>query len=309
MLALAADGARRHVPRMVVLLVVAASPFWGNPARVNAAEPVGWRPVFSESFNDQTTLPTWCTADDGAQGDSYLRPDEVTVADGELRLGVRRRTFGGRMYTTGGIRCTGTTQQYGRYEFRARAPLGTGIDSAATLSPGSADLQQHASSLRVLARPGDERLHLSNGFGTGETTRIVPGSYSDGFHTYVIEWAPSGFRVFVDGRESLVDARVSTVRRWFGLAVSSADALAGQPDAQRALPAEFRVDYLRVWAYDPAASRDPAASHDPVDTGTPSTLDAVRSTGHGHRSLWLPVGAIVALLVAAVSYVMRKTRP
>jgi beta-glucanase (GH16 family) len=304
--AVEAPGARRRdVRRVAAILVLAASLTWGIPARVNAAEPIGWRPLFSESFDEPGVLPSWCTANDGRQDAGYFRPDEVRVSDGMLRLDMHRRSFGGAAYTTGGLRCEATTQQYGRYEFSARVPPGAGIASTALLEPVDAGAQRQTSTMRVLARPGDEKAYLSNGHGDGETTVTVPGAYSDGFHTYLIEWAPSGFRAFVDGQERLVDARVSIQRRWFGFAVSTGDGLTGQPDAQTALPAELLVDYVRVWAYDPAASPSGGGATRSTVDGSPAA--AARVDGPG-RSIWLAVAAGVVVLLAGAACAVRRRR-
>jgi hypothetical protein len=297
MLALAASSLRHRVLRAVVVLVVVGSPLWANPDRVNAAEPVGWRPLFSESFDGRATLPQFCTPLDGAQDAGYFRPDEVRVVGDALRLSLHRRSFGGRAYTFGGVRCAGLTQQYGRYEFFATVPAGAGVESVAEL----AGPQTQASSIRVLARPGDERMFVVNGYGTGETTDSRPGRYSGQGHTYLIEWAPSGFRVFVDGKQEFLDARVSVEPRSFGFSVRTGDALTGEPDAATPLPAEFAIEYLRVWAYDPAAS--------PSSTLDPSPAPPAHPAGPGNWSGWLAGIAIAALVVAGIALFLRKTRP
>jgi len=300
MLALVASCLRHRALRVVVALVVAGSPVWANPVRVNAAEPVGWRPLFSESFDGETTLPQVCTPLDGAQDGGYFRPDEVRVAGDALRLSLHRRSFGGRSYASGGVRCAGLTQQYGRYEFFATVPAGVGVESVAELSGP----QKQASSIRFVTRPGDERMLVVNGYGAGETTDSRPGRYSGQGHTYLIEWAPSGFRVFVDGRQEFLDARVSVEQRSFGFSVRTGDAVTGQPDASTPLPAEFSIEYLRVWAYDPAASPAPAST---VDTSAaPPAGPAAKS---GNWSGWLAGFAVAALVVAGVALFLRKTRP
>ena len=194
-------------------------------------------------------------------------------------MGIHRRDFGGKPYTTGGIGCFSLTQRYGRYEFRAKVPLGAGIDTFATLWPEN-DAAGDAALIDVLAKPGAEKAVLSNRYGTGTTSRIVDAPFSDGFHIFTIEWAPTGFRVLIDGQQQLSDGRVSTARRWLGFAVSSGDSLSGLPDAATVLPAEFLVDFVRVWAYDPGAGRPGnssggGAGGTGVDASGPDGLPAV----------------------------------
>jgi hypothetical protein len=231
------------------------------PVVAQAAEPVGWTPVFASDFSGDA-LPPQCRAYDGPYGGaaaSYYRPDEAAVSGGFLRLGIHRRDFGNKPYTTGGMACFSLAQRYGRYEYRAKAPLGAGIDSYMALWPEN-NAAGDAALIDVLAKPGAERAVLSNRYGAGTTSKTVDGPFSDGFHTFIVEWAPSGFRVLIDGKQQLSDGRASTTRRWFGFAVSSGDSLSGLPDAATTLPAEFLVDFVRVWSYDPGAGKPGGAS-------------------------------------------------
>jgi len=298
--------------RVAVLLIAAASTMWicvfAQPSRVQAADPVGWRPVFSESFDD-AGLPPVCAPYDGASDGtqaSYFRPEAVTVEDGHLILALHRRTYGGKPFVTGELRCLGAVQQYGRYEFSARVPVGAGIESLAILRPLDGQAPQHGSQLAVMARPGEpERADISNGNGTATTLRTISGSFSSGWHTYLIEWAPSGFRVVIDGKERSLDPEVSTVQRWFGFAVTAGGDRVGTPDASTALPAQFQIDYLRIWAFEPVASA-------PAVAAPPSTVDQARP-GNGvpgrRWSLWLAVAAVLTAALALVAFVIRKTRP
>lgn len=226
------------------------------PASVRAApvrEPVGWRPLFATDFSG-TDLPAGCEAYEGPQGGSaasYYRPDEVTVHDGLLHLTMRQRDVGGRPYTAGGIGCRAVAQTFGRYEFRAKVPTGVGIDSFVTLWPTETGHDKDATLVEILGRPGAEKAYLTNQYGSGSSQVTVAGSYSDDFHTYTIEWTPSFFRVLIDGTQRMSDRHVSTREKWIGFAMSTGDHLSGRPDAATAFPAEFQVDWLRVYAYDP----------------------------------------------------------
>src|SRR5436190_440948 len=88
--------------------------------------PAAWRPLFAADFSDPL-VPPECAPFDAphtAPAASYYRPDEVRVAGGVLHLSLRRRDFGGRPYTSGGIGCVRLAQTYGRYEFHAKVPPG-----------------------------------------------------------------------------------------------------------------------------------------------------------------------------------------
>jgi beta-glucanase (GH16 family) len=290
--------------RAATVLVVVASAIWVAPGPVLAVEPADWTPVFSESFDDPGALPPGCAAYDGSSEGAeatYFRPEAVTVSGGRLHLALHRRTYGGKPFVTGELRCLGAAQQYGRYEFRARVPVGAGISSIAMLRPVDQQAAQHASQLEITAWPGEESALVRNGSGADVSVRTLPGPFSD-WHSYAIEWTPAGFKVFVDGKERSADPAASAAQRWFGFAVTTGGA--GTPGTSTALPAEFQIDFLRVYAFAPASSL-PAVAAQPsaVPNGMPGTRG-------GHRwSLWLAVAATVMAAVALFVLVVHKTRP
>ncbi|MET7421763.1 family 16 glycosylhydrolase [Dactylosporangium sp. NPDC005555] len=291
--------------RAATILVVVASAIWVVPAPVLAVDPADWTPVFSDSFDDPGTLPPGCAAYDGSSEGAeatYFRPEAVTVSGGKLHLALHRRAYGGKPFVTGELRCLGAAQQYGRYEFRARVPVGAGISSIAMLRPVDPQTAaQNASQLEITARPGDETALVRNGSGADTSVRSLPGPFSD-WHSYAIEWSPAGFKVFVDGKERYADPGVSAAQRWFGFAVTTSGS--GPPGTSTTLPAEFQVDFLRVYAFAPASSL-------PAVAVPPSTVpNALTGSPGGHRwSLWLAVVATVMAAAALFVLVVHKTKP
>jgi hypothetical protein len=292
----------RAIPAVLLVVALLAAP---APAYAHVD---GWRLVLSTDF-DGAALPGGCTAHEGPHGDSgatFFKPDEVGVAGGLLRLGVRRQTTAGRPFTAGGVACRGLTQVYGRYEFRARPPLGAGLDAYATLWP--ADGSAQATLIEAFCRPGAETVSLTHQYGQSETTRVVSGSYSADFHSYVVEWTPSRLRIVIDDQVGLDDEHVSTVPGWIAFGVS-ADGMAAQPDAPARLPAQFEIDSLRIYAYEPAPSA-PVSSRAPVVSGPmgpvvgPSDADLTRGLGlprepgpRRERRVWWTALAVLGLLL------------
>ena len=225
---------------------------------------------------------------------------------------MRRRDFGGRPYTTGGLGCDQIVQTFGRYEFRAKVPPGAGIDSFVTLWPAEAGHDRHASLVEILARPGDEKAYLSNQYGSRATHVTAPGAYSDDFHTYVIEWSPSFFRVLVDGTARLSDTHVSNRRKWIGFAVTSGDPLTGVPDAATTLPAEFQVDFLRVYSYDPKTT--PVTAAQPLPPGGAGREATAGSAVRQLVSVIIAGGAVAAVVILMITWytklrARRRLRP
>jgi beta-glucanase (GH16 family) len=234
------------------------------PASAAAPAPAlaGWRPIFSTDFSG-TSLPGQCWAYDGPHDSnpqtSAYNPDQVRVSGGLLRLGMAVETYKGRKYSTGGLGCFKIEQVYGRYEFRVKAPQGAGIDAYMTLWPQTQN-GDDATLLEIIPKPGNEKMHLTNGYGSGSGATILSGGFSDAFHTYTLEWSPNLMRVLIDGAVRFSEPHSSTKRRWLAFAVSSGDNLTGLPDSATKLPAEFQFDWVRMWAYDPSVKASPTTA-------------------------------------------------
>lgn len=247
----------------LLLLLLTAVVF---PQRAAAAP--GWRQVFSTDFTG-TALPKGCGKYGGPYpgGATYWDEDNVVVSGGMLRIVIEKRTQGSMPYTAGGMGCFDAARTYGKFEWRAKVPLGKGIDSYATLWMADEADTGNESLVEILGVPGAETMAVSNGYGAGMVGEHIAGRYSDAFHTYTIEWLPDRFRVLVDGVQKYSSTRAPRVSKWLGFAVSNGDNFAGLPDAATVLPAEFQVDWARIYAYVPDA---PAPSKSVAPSGAPA---------------------------------------
>ena len=271
-------------------------------AQAVTREPRDWAPVFAADFASPA-VPKVCTAYDGqptGQTAAYYRPDEVQVSGGMLRLSIRRRDFADRPYTAGGLGCIGLAQRYGRYEYRARVAPAEGVDSFVTLWPQDGS-EGDATTLEIFAEQGRAgylpRAHVSNAYGNGSNHKIV-ASAVDGFHDYAIEWAPSGLRVMIDNTLVFSDPKASGKFRWLGFAVSTGDAQAGGlPTNQDELPAEFLVDWIRVYTYQPGFNNQSSTNAGPAGS---AGVGRDRADGSGRRG----AGTVVLLLVAGAPVII-----
>jgi beta-glucanase (GH16 family) len=326
-------GRRAAVAALVAGLPVAVPvtvPGTGVTAATGRAEAASsWDTRRTEEFA-KDGLPKGCDTYGGPYqgGKSYWNKDGVRIADGLLRLRLLRKTGApGYPFTSGGVGCWNSAQTFGRFEVRAKVPVGKGIDSYITLMPSKGG-QQSWTGIELLA-PGPESAYITNGYGTGIETARVPGTYSDGFHTYVIEWAPKLVQISVDNAVVFSSTKSYPGKRWLGLVVSNGDALTGVPDASTKLPAEFEIDYLKTSAFTgvapvarattaPVSRSRPVASASPAPTGTglkapPTTPAAVAETATEVEAAdsalaggvwpWLLGGSMIAgLAVVSLSY-------
>jgi beta-glucanase (GH16 family) len=334
-------GAAAVVVALAVTPIAPVAPAAARPVAPQVAPPVApqvvsqvapqWKQVFATDFNG-TALPRQCNVYEGpyGAGDSYWVPDAVKVSGGLLRLGIRRGSMGGKHYLAGGLGCSSVSQVYGRFEWSAKVPVGKGIDSYATLWPVVGDGESHRTLIEIIGVPGREVMAVTNAYGSGFDDKHVPGQYADRFHTYVMEWTPTSFRVTVDGVQKFASTRISTVKKSLQFAVLNGDEFSSLPDAATVLPAEFQVDWVRAYTYtgegaaappssSPSAAPSPSAlaagpasasasagSQEPAEAG-PVSAAGLTSTG-GSRWAWWAVGALAVGFAAAMIRLIRRRR-
>jgi hypothetical protein len=260
-LAQAAGVVRHRALRMVAALIVVAYPVWANPSRVNA-DPAGWSPKFSLAFNDEKKFAEQCRKSGDAQLDT-----------GFLTLGE-----------SGGVECPGSTQRYGKYEFDAAAPPGT--TARFELRGGGS-----ASSLQLLTANGVEVVRLVDG--DDGKMRDWPFTYSDKLHHYRIDWAPSGLAVYVEGCQRLLDPKVTSSPRTFGIAATG--------------PAPLRVNTLLVFSYGGGIADSIPARCGQARAPTPEPSH--RWTWWWILGLGVAVVAVTLVVVAVRRRDPRKLRP
>jgi beta-glucanase (GH16 family) len=90
----------------------------------------------------------------------------------------------------------------------------------------------------------------------GVTTTFPSGTHpSDGFHIYAVEWEAGSITWFLDGRQVWYRDRTTTA--WFDEVFAKPYNLrlnqqiggtwAGTPDSATSFPADFVIDWVRVW--------------------------------------------------------------
>lgn len=236
-------------------------------------QPSSWKTVRTEEFSG-SELPDGCEPyrDTFKAGKNAWSSKAVSVSDGLLQLKLEKKTTSKQPYTAGAVGCWGWPQRYGRYEIKAKVPLGRGIDSSLTLWPAKSgpDSATSFTGMELLA-PGPETAYITNGYGPASEGARVTGTYSGEFHTYVIEWAPKHIRMTVDGKEIYYSNQSFKGSRWLGLVVSNGDALTGVPDAATKLPARLQIDRIKISSYTGVAPKARAVTPTPsVSTSAPA---------------------------------------
>jgi beta-glucanase (GH16 family) len=236
----------------------------GAVALVTAKKKSSWKTVRTEEFSG-SKLPDGCEPYGGkfAAGKSAWASKSTTVSGGLLQLKLEKKKTSGQPYTSGGMACLGWGQKYGRYEIKAKVPVGAGIDSTIALFPTK------PSKTSASAWTGVELL------APGPDTAYVPGEYGGAFHTYVMEWAPKHLRMTVDGKQIYYSPKSFKSARWFAIVVSNGDKLTGVPNAATKLPARLQIDRVKVSSY---TGVPPEAGTVTPPQGTPTPTPVVTTT-------------------------------
>ncbi|MDX1501370.1 MAG: glycoside hydrolase family 16 protein [Thermoanaerobaculia bacterium] len=283
------------------------------PAAADAAcDRIPWcELVWSDEFDgDALDLSRWQvqTGDGTAEGLpsgwgnnelQWYQAANATVADGVLTVTAREETVGGFAYTSARIRSLGRGDfTYGRFEMRARMPVGQGLWPAFWMLPSASRYGGWAASgeIDIVELLGHEPdlIHGTIHFGgewpanTSRATdwRLAGGDFHDGFHLFAVEWEPGELRWYVD------DVHYGTQSEWsstggpypapfdadFHLLLNLAVGgnWPGPPDASTRFPQELVVDYVRV--YQSAAARGTQAATASLFYDRPQKLKKVRAS-------------------------------
>jgi beta-glucanase (GH16 family) len=215
------------------------------------------------------------------------RPENAYVKDGMLHIRAVREPYKSCQYTSARLVTKGLFgKTYGRFEFRAKLPTGTGLWPALWLLPVDEVYGGWAASgeIDVMEARGQEpskvlgTIHFgsrwpNNDHSGAEYVFPDKGGIND-FHVYALEWEPGVMRWYVDSN------LYSTKRRWWSSSKINAKhegvrptdlaeqnpwpkpfdkpfyivmnlaiggRFPGNPDTSTTFPTEMVVDYVRVY--------------------------------------------------------------
>jgi beta-glucanase (GH16 family) len=142
----------------------------------------------------------------------YYRAENATVADGVLTITALEETFGGYDYTSARIRTKNLGDwTYGRFEMRAKMPIGQGIWPAFWMLPTDEVYGTWAASgeidiMEYLGQQPDRvfgTIHYGGTFPLNQSSSnsftLGAGNFNDDFHEFALEWDPCEMRWYVDG--------------------------------------------------------------------------------------------------------------
>ncbi len=238
--------------------------------------------VFSDEFDAEHLDDTrwvrcywWandlCTNSGNKELQLYSRKN-VSLSEGLLRLKADYdvlKNRSGRMFPfSSGMVTTGILYdekpspsrfsfRYGHLEVRAKAPRGKGLWSALWLLPERLVSRPEFDLMEVLGdSPSRLRMHMHDKDEDGKPKSWgqdrVGADLSQDWHTYSLDWSPSAIVWYLDGTEQWrIDDRtlIPDEKLYFLANLAVGGEWPGAPDAQTRFPAEFLIDYVRIWQW------------------------------------------------------------
>ncbi|MEI2298801.1 glycoside hydrolase family 16 protein [Ensifer sp. MJa1] len=259
-----------------------ACTFWiasaSVPAQASPPADGQWERVFSEEFNGSkldrrkwTRCYWWdkngCTnlANKELQ---WYRPENVSVGGGHLRLTARpQKVIGheGRTFNyTSGMVTTGRhyeeragrdrfATKYGYFEIRAKVPRGKGLWPAIWLLPSTQEPRPEIDILEVLGHATNTyemHLHYIKGGWQSAGKSAKTADLAAGWHVYGLEWRKDAVIWYLDGKELWRYTKAEGISQepmYLLINLAVGGNWPGSPNAKTKFPAEFLIDYVRVW--------------------------------------------------------------
>lgn len=219
---------------------------------VNDGSLSGYKLVWHDEFDGKAVNTNEWNYRTGERFWSTQRPENVSVADGKLRVILKKEKFGNTEYTAGGL-ITKREFKFGYYEARGKMPRGKGWHTSFWMMRNSDDRDQELDVCEMDSiNPNG---YSTNVHGYKPTPKaqganhIVTPDLTMDFHIWGCEFTPTTVTYYFDGK--VVDTRNVTnvplgdVSIW----LTSIAAPLGKTDKvdDSALPAVAEFDYVRFF--------------------------------------------------------------
>jgi beta-glucanase (GH16 family) len=245
--------------------------------------------VWSDEF-DGTSVNTgnWTfeTGNNGGWGNGeleYYQAANATVSGGILTITAKKESVGGCSYTSARMISYGHHSfTYGKIEARLLVPKGKGLwpafwmlgNSIMTGTPwadcGEIDIMEHVNTDDL----ENGTMHWNSGGGHVQYGQSVAVNNISTWHTYTLEWTSTALKWFVDGAQFCTgDLTINNTQCFVGkpffilLNFAVGGAWPGPPDASTPFPAQYQIDYIRVYQ-DSGGGSTPTPTQ-PGNTPTP----------------------------------------
>jgi beta-glucanase (GH16 family) len=228
-----------------------------------------WKLTWSDEFDGTSLDSTKWGVEMGANfGTGQLdfdtdRPENITVAGGQLTITARSETFMDKTFTSARISTQGKFEtNHGRIEARMKLPKGNGMwpafwmlgnDFASVGWPacGEIDIMEGRGAAPATV---EGSIHGPNG-GNYSKSFTGPAPFSDDFHVFAVEWEEGTMAWSVDGNQYETRSKDLVPRNqpwvyehpfFIILDLAVGGNFGGPPDGSTMFPQTLVVDYVHV---------------------------------------------------------------
>jgi beta-glucanase (GH16 family) len=232
-----------------------------------------WKLAFQDEFDGSSlNEQIWETQfpwgrDRSSVGElQWYAPDAFKVANSKLQISAQEtETPNPSLRYSSGLISTHKSfaTEFGRFEIRCKLPRGKGLWPAFWLLPPDTSWPPEIDVFEALG-DSPETVHMTshwsdNGEHRSSGAEYTGPDFSDGFHTFAMEWSATSIVWFVDGVQRHKVENHSPRGPMYLLAnMAVGGDWPGAPDATTAFPAAFEIDYIRAFKSEPAPSATPA---------------------------------------------------
>ncbi|MGB8816662.1 MAG: glycoside hydrolase family 16 protein [Rhizobiaceae bacterium] len=239
-----------------------------------------WKSIFTEEFDEAELSPAkWTTcywwndrgcSNLGNKELQWYQPGNVRISNGNLRLRAQPETvtgYKGQVFKyTSGMVTTGVDYSelprksrfefhFGHVEMRAKIPAGKGLWPALWMLPTSRESRPEIDIMEVLGHtPTLLRMHLHTQTASGERKSVGEDvktvDLAKGWHVYGLTWEADAIIWYLDGKEVWRKDNPDGIPNepmYLLINLAVGGNWPGQPDRNTKFPADFLIDYVRVW--------------------------------------------------------------
>ena len=216
--------------------------------------------TFSDEFNGTSLDTTKWGASYPTYGSElqYYASDDVTVANGTLRIKAEKRSMNGYNYTSGIIHTFGKfSQKYGKFFIRAKFPKGQGLWSAFWLLPSTRGVWPPEIDPIEFLGHQTTTAYMSNHWVTSSGTEGKQTQwynkgpdYTWDFHTFIMEWTPTQIMWYIDGvKRATTTQGVPQIPMVLLANLAIGGSWPGAPNSTTPFPSYYYIDYIRAYQW------------------------------------------------------------
>lgn len=192
------------------------------------------------------------------------RKENARVEKGKLLIEARKEAWEGKGFTSARLKSR-AAWKYGRFEIRAKLPVGRGTWPAIWMLPEPMGQWPRCGEIDIMEHVGfdQNRVHqtihteaYNHMKGTQKAEKFLVPDASTGFHVYGLDWREKRLAFLFDGKETLVYQKHGGEDEWpfdkpfaFRLNLAVGGNWGGAKGVDESVfPQNLEIDWVRVWA-------------------------------------------------------------